>query len=264
MLFRSRRLEAEIAARAEAERRLTEQIELRGAAETRAEHHLARLTEVPARAAVVTRPDPLTDPMTDPLTDPLDGPLGDSLGDPLTDPLPVVEPEPAPEPEPEPAPEPVLAERPSAPVVRVGPGELPDPGPQRSGSGGRIAIWLLAVVAAAAAAGLYLDTRTASPAVIGLAAVAAVLLVVLVVRRRGASAHVRVDDAGVVEIVRGEQRHRFDLYSSATMIETHGRPGDADWEVRFLRRSLPPVIVDRRMVDAEEFTREVQRWRPDL
>lgn len=69
---------------------------------------------------------------------------------------------------------------------------------------------------------------------------------------------------GMVYIDRGGSSYRFDLRSEATGVEVAGRPGDPDWQVRFLRRSMDPFTVDRTMVDPHEFTRQLRTWRPEL
>lgn len=121
----------------------------------------------------------------------------------------------------------------------------------------------LAVVALALA-GLALATgRGTEPA--GIAAVLLVVLLALVaVRARRTSAQVTIDDHGVVDIRSGDSHHRFDVYDASTELEIVGVPGQRGWEVRFKRRSLPPVVVTASMVDPEAFSRELRRWRPGL
>jgi hypothetical protein len=70
---------------------------------------------------------------------------------------------------------------------------------------------------------------------------------------------------GIVYIDQGESKHRFDLRNERTQVEMSGRPGDRDWEVRFLRRALDPFVVRAGMIDdAEGFVRSLRQWRPDL
>jgi hypothetical protein len=70
---------------------------------------------------------------------------------------------------------------------------------------------------------------------------------------------------GVVYIEQGESKHRFDLRNDRTQVEMSGRPGDRDWEVRFLRRALDPFVVTAGMIDdAEGFVRSLRQYRPDL
>ncbi|MBS45185.1 MAG: hypothetical protein CMH83_18845 [Nocardioides sp.] len=70
-------------------------------------------------------------------------------------------------------------------------------------------------------------------------------------------------DGGVVTVKRGQDVHRFDLRNDATAFEVRGVPGRSDWRVRFVRRGLPPIDVDARMVDADDFMARVRRYRPE-
>ncbi len=54
---------------------------------------------------------------------------------------------------------------------------------------------------------------------------------------------------GVVYIVQGDSKHRFDLSNERTQVEMSGEPGDREWEVRFLRRGLDPFVVRDGMID---------------
>ena len=121
----------------------------------------------------------------------------------------------------------------------------------------------LAVVALALT-GLALATgRGTEP--VGVAAVLlTVLLAFVALRARRTASHVTIDDHGVVDIRSGETHHRFDVYDASTDLEMVGVPGQRGWEVRFKRRSLPPVVVTASMVDPEAFSRELRRWRPGL
>ncbi len=69
---------------------------------------------------------------------------------------------------------------------------------------------------------------------------------------------------GIVYIESGGFTHRFDLRSDQTAIEVQGSPGDAYWQVRFLRRSLDPFVIDTSMVDAARFMAQLREWRPEL
>jgi hypothetical protein len=70
---------------------------------------------------------------------------------------------------------------------------------------------------------------------------------------------------GIVYIDQGESKHRFDLRNERTQVEMSGRPGDRDWEVRFLRRALDPFVVTASMIDdAEGFVSSLRQYRPDL
>ena len=69
---------------------------------------------------------------------------------------------------------------------------------------------------------------------------------------------------GMVYIDSSSDSYRFDLRSSTTKIEMTGQPGDAGWQLSFLRRHLDPFTVDASMVDPVEFVRQVREWRPEL
>ena len=43
-----------------------------------------------------------------------------------------------------------------------------------------------------------------------------------------------------------------------------GTPGEPDWAVHFVRRSLEPVVLDGRMVNAVAFSEALRTWRPEL
>ena len=69
---------------------------------------------------------------------------------------------------------------------------------------------------------------------------------------------------GIVYIDQGETKHRFDLRNERTQVEMSGRPGDSNWEVRFVRRGLDPFVVRPDMVDPHTFVTSLHEWRPDL
>ena len=69
---------------------------------------------------------------------------------------------------------------------------------------------------------------------------------------------------GIVYIDSSTTKYRFDLRSSTTKVEHVGRPGDAGWQVRFLRGQLDPFTVDATMVEPHEFVRQLREWRPEL
>lgn len=65
---------------------------------------------------------------------------------------------------------------------------------------------------------------------------------------------------GQVEVVRGERREVFDLTSSYTPVEVVGRPGERGWRVVFVRRGMPPFVIDASMVDAREFAAAIEPY----
>ena len=106
-------------------------------------------------------------------------------------------------------------------------------------------------------------TGAVAPAIGVVAGIATVLLAALAWRTRPASSHVRID-RGLVDIVAGDSHHRFDLRNDRTQVEMVGTPGEPDWQVHFVRRSLAPVVLDSRMVNAVAFSEALRSWRPDL
>lgn len=62
----------------------------------------------------------------------------------------------------------------------------------------------------------------------------------------------------------GDFSSQFDLTSPNTKIEQTGTPGSRNWRVNILRRSMSPVAIDNRMVDANTFLEALRQWRPDL
>jgi hypothetical protein len=69
---------------------------------------------------------------------------------------------------------------------------------------------------------------------------------------------------GMVYIDSSSDSYRFDLRTTTTKIEMIGQPGDAHWQLRFLRRHLDPFTVDATMVDPVEFVHQIREWRPEL
>lgn len=69
---------------------------------------------------------------------------------------------------------------------------------------------------------------------------------------------------GIVYVEQGETTHRFDVRKPETKVEVSGRPGDAGWTVRFLRRGLDPFVVDASMVDPDTFLHQLREFRPEL
>lgn len=107
-----------------------------------------------------------------------------------------------------------------------------------------------------------LNGRLLSPLGLFMVALAAVLAY-LTWRTRVQRVAVTVS-RGIVYIESARSAQRFDLNSESTRVEVHGRPHDPDWQVRFLRRSLDPVVVTPAMVDPAEFLEQLRVWRTDL
>ena len=69
---------------------------------------------------------------------------------------------------------------------------------------------------------------------------------------------------GMLEVVFGDNQHKFDLTSDKTVVEMEGDPGDRDWRMMLVRRGLSPVEIDASAVDPEPFTEAMRQWRPNL
>jgi hypothetical protein len=82
------------------------------------------------------------------------------------------------------------------------------------------------------------------------------------VRRFGDT--VSVTDHGVVRVQVGAEEQEFDLYDHATGVAMHGRPGEQTWRVELSRADAPAVTIEPGDVEAEAFTRELIRWRPEV
>ncbi len=75
---------------------------------------------------------------------------------------------------------------------------------------------------------------------------------------------VHVTTRGVVVAEQRGTTYRFDLRNVETRVEQRGRVGDADWQIRFLRRSLDPLVIDATMVDPEDLLARLREHRPEL
>jgi hypothetical protein len=90
------------------------------------------------------------------------------------------------------------------------------------------------------------------------------LVALLVYLRLGAmKSSVKLAD-GMLEVVYGDNQHKFDLTSDKTVVEMNGVPGDRDWQMMLVRRGLSPVEIDAGAVDPEPFTEAMRQWRPNL
>jgi hypothetical protein len=143
----------------------------------------------------------------------------------------------------------------------------PDDTPGRSADGSDPTVVPLALGATAFVTGMValvaaLDRGLFSPVALLMLAVT-VLLAYLAWNSRVETFEVSVG-RGIVYIDSSSTKYRFDLRSTTTKVEMVGRPGDAGWQVRFLRGQLDPFTVDATMVDPHEFVRQLREWRPEL
>ena len=125
-----------------------------------------------------------------------------------------------------------------------------------------IALGGTAVVTAMVAVLAALDRGLGSPVALLMIALTC-LLAYLAWQSRVETFQVSVS-RGMVYVDSSSANYRFDLRTASTQVEMTGQPGDAGWQVRFLRRHLDPFTVDASMVDPAEFVAQLREWRPDL
>ncbi len=123
-----------------------------------------------------------------------------------------------------------------------------------------VAVACAAVVGQQAIQGRMLDDI---PLNATLTVVAAGLLL-FALRALGNTRTVAIDEQGILKVTVGDFNSTFDLTSPNTKIEQTGTPGSRNWRINILRRSMSPVAVDSRMVDAHSFLEALRQWRPDL
>ena len=109
--------------------------------------------------------------------------------------------------------------------------------------------------------GAYLSRDTVE---IGIAATVTLVTLVIWGVRAGASVTRLTVRSGQLEIVRQGGRQVFDLTSHYTPIEVVGKTGSKKWKVLFLRRGMPPAVVDSTIVDSKEFMKILAFFRPEL
>jgi hypothetical protein len=123
-----------------------------------------------------------------------------------------------------------------------------------------VALGLAAVVGMRAIKGTLWDDIAFSAT---LTVVAAILLG-YALKASNSSRSVSIDETGVLKVTQGDTNSTFDLTSPNTKIEQTGTPGSRAWRVLILRRSMAPVVIDARMVDAHTFLEALRQWQPDL
>ena len=96
-----------------------------------------------------------------------------------------------------------------------------------------------------------------------LTAIAGVLLI-YALRASNSASLVEIDTEGVLKVNAGDTSSRFDLTSPNTKIEQTGAPGQRNWRILILRRSMSPVSIDAKMVDPQKFLEALRQWRPEI
>jgi hypothetical protein len=92
----------------------------------------------------------------------------------------------------------------------------------------------------------------------------AFVLLLYALRSSNSSRSVHIDEHGILKVTRGDMNSRFDLTSPSTQLEMVGTPGHRNWRLLIIRRSMSPVVIDSKTVDARSFTEAVRQWRPEL
>ncbi|GAA1915393.1 hypothetical protein GCM10009737_16000 [Nocardioides lentus] len=67
---------------------------------------------------------------------------------------------------------------------------------------------------------------------------------------------------GALVVVEGDREHRVDV--AGADLEVVSAPGRRGWKVLVRRPGRRVLVIDGAMVDADELTRVLGRWRPDL
>ncbi len=128
---------------------------------------------------------------------------------------------------------------------------------------------LIAIAAALACAAVvaryaFLDTLRDDIPLNATLSAASFLLLMYALRAIGNTRRVHIDDHGVLKVVLGDYASTFDLTSPSTQIEQEGSPGQRNWRIKILRRSMSPVEIDSKAVDSRTFVEALRQWRPDL
>ena len=110
----------------------------------------------------------------------------------------------------------------------------------------------------------YAAYQSRATITIGLAGIITLATMVIWAIRAGATVTRLTVRSGQLEITRQGGRVVFDLASTYTDIGVSGKPGSKKWKVQFVRRGMPPVIVDATMVDGREFMKILSFYRPEL
>ncbi|MBO0841984.1 MAG: hypothetical protein J2O46_02275, partial [Nocardioides sp.] len=78
------------------------------------------------------------------------------------------------------------------------------------------------------------------------------------------AAEVSVTDDGVLDVRKDSKTFTYDLYAVTTDIRITGEPTGDEWSVEVNDEDTGMITIDKSMVDAEAFQREVLRWRPEI
>ncbi len=122
---------------------------------------------------------------------------------------------------------------------------------------------LIAVALLTVAAG-YRLSQERTTVNYGLVALLALLTLVVFGVRASTSVTELAVIRGQLEMIRNGKFEVIDLASPYTPVLVEGRPGQRSWRVLIERHDQPLLVLDRSMVDPEQFTAVLHRLRPDL
>jgi hypothetical protein len=122
---------------------------------------------------------------------------------------------------------------------------------------------LQVVLFALALAGCYFAYLDPTRVTIGVAGILCGALLFVAFRSGASQSHVRIDD-GILEVLQGESRYKFDLANPRVVLEMPQPPSSRKWKVLIHRTGLPPFEVDSSLVDPQQFTDVIRQFRPNL
>jgi hypothetical protein len=126
-----------------------------------------------------------------------------------------------------------------------------------------ITVALVAVVAATALSG-YAAYREQTNQAYGITGILAALAIIVWAIRASTTTIELAVIRGQLEMIRGGSFEVIDLASPYTPVLVEGRPGRRGWRVLIERWGEPLVVLDRSVVDPEQFMAVLYRIRPDL
>jgi hypothetical protein len=121
---------------------------------------------------------------------------------------------------------------------------------------------LLLVSLAATGLAAWLAYDDPRPITLGAAGTLLALTLLLYAVRAGSAPTYLAIRSGQLEVRRGKTLEKFDLTSQFTRIEVVGTPGRPGWKVLFGRFGRDPLVITSSLVDAKQFSAELERYRP--
>ncbi|MFT4289503.1 hypothetical protein [Nocardioides sp.] len=129
----------------------------------------------------------------------------------------------------------------------------------------RAAIGVVAALAVVCAAGAsLLAWHDRSETTLGIALTMWLLAGIIWAVHSGTSVTRMTVRGGQLDVLWHGTKLTFDLTSSYTPVEVHGRPGRSSWKVVFRRGGMSPFVIDGTMVDPHEFMEVLRYYRPSI